>query len=132
MKINSGGNINYIYINYICMTHAHDREPVDLLRMTSERLSRFTNEMGDKQTCNIEMRHLYKRIYFNPGLGPPVTLLKRSQLVPPCNPERVKQKFHPGKLRNVFRSTSDSPVKTETVNFSKYLSDQPSRQIRQF
>ena len=105
MKINSGGNINYIYINYICMTHAHDREPVDLLRMTSERLSRFTNEMGDKQTCNIEMRHLYKRIYFNPGLGPPVTLLKRSQLVPPCNPERVKQKFliPPRKVKECFQ-----------------------------
>jgi hypothetical protein len=21
----------------------------------------------EKQTCNIELRHLYKRIYFNPG-----------------------------------------------------------------
>ena len=52
----------------VFMTHAHDTELVDLLRMTSERLSQFTNEMGDKQTCNIEMRHLYKRIYFNPGM----------------------------------------------------------------
>ena len=101
------------------MTHAHDTElvclplltvcllrstlqniQVDLLRMTSERLSHFTNEQGEKQTCNVEMRsnkdvsvfyllfakhfyktkmslffyllpprHLYKRIYFNPGLG---------------------------------------------------------------
>ena len=54
----------------VFMTHAHDTELVDLLRMTSERLSHFTNEMGEKQTCNVEMRHLYKRIYFNPGLGP--------------------------------------------------------------
>ena len=71
------------------MTHSHDTELVDLLRMTSERLSHFTNEQGEKQTCNVEMRwgwivelldalifhicrHLYKRIYFNPGLrGPP-------------------------------------------------------------
>ena len=51
----------------VFMSHAHDTELVDLLRMTSERLSQFTNEMGEKQTCNIEMRHLYKRIYFNPG-----------------------------------------------------------------
>ena len=29
---------------------------VDLLRMTSERLSHFTNEQGEKQTCNVEMR----------------------------------------------------------------------------
>ena len=54
----------------VFMTHAHDTELVDLLRMTSERLSQFTNELGEKQTCNVEMRHLYKRIYFNPGLGP--------------------------------------------------------------
>ena len=54
----------------VFMTHAHDTELVDLLRMTSERLSQFTNDMGEKQTCNVEMRHLYKRIYFNPGLGP--------------------------------------------------------------
>ena len=38
--------------------------------LISERLSQFTNELGEKQTCNVEMRHLYKRIYFNPGLGP--------------------------------------------------------------
>ena len=57
------------------MTHAHDTElvclplltvcllrstlqniQVDLLRMTSERLSHFTNEQGEKQTCNVEMR----------------------------------------------------------------------------
>jgi len=55
----------------VFMNHAHDTELVDLLRMTSERLSHFTNEMGEKQTCNIEMRHLYKRIYLNPGLGAP-------------------------------------------------------------
>ena len=44
----------------VFMSHAHDTELVDLLRMTSERLSHFTNEMGEKQTCNVEMRHLYK------------------------------------------------------------------------
>jgi len=62
--------------------HSHDTELVDLLRMTSERLSHFTNEQGDKQTCNVEMRHLYKRIYFNPGLGPPAPSLSRSLSTP--------------------------------------------------
>ncbi|XP_023324909.1 caspase-14 [Eurytemora carolleeae] len=51
----------------VFMSHAHNTELVDLLRMTSERLSHFSNEQGEKQTCNVEMRHLYKRIYFNPG-----------------------------------------------------------------
>lgn len=50
------------------MNHAHDRELIDLLRMTSDYLSKFTNADGEKQTCNVEMRHLYKRIYFKPGL----------------------------------------------------------------
>ena len=36
--------------------------------MTSDYLSKFTNDDGEKQTCNVEMRHLYKRIYFKPGL----------------------------------------------------------------
>jgi len=62
----------------VFMSHAHDTELVDLLRMTSERLSRFTNEVGEKQTCNVEMRHLYKRIYFNPGLRRPTPCLTRS------------------------------------------------------
>jgi len=65
----------------VFMTHSHDTELVDLLRMTSERLSHFTNEQGEKQTCNVEMRHLYKRIYFNPGLGggPGAALVTREQ-----------------------------------------------------
>ena len=45
----------------VFMTHAHDTELVDLLRMTSERLSHFTNEQGDKQTCNVEMRSCSRR-----------------------------------------------------------------------
>jgi len=73
----------------VFMSHAHDTELVDLLRMTSERLSHFTNEMGEKQTCNVEMRHLYKRIYLNPGLGPPpaspTSTLTRSVSTPPIN-----------------------------------------------
>ena len=40
--------------------HAHDKELIDLLRMTSERLSQFTNDRNEKQTCNIELRHLNK------------------------------------------------------------------------
>jgi len=79
----------------VFMNHAFDTELVDLLRMTSERLSHFTNEQGDKQTCNVEMRHLYKRIYFNPGLGAtgsatrpggPASALVRSISTPPNSP----------------------------------------------
>jgi hypothetical protein len=70
----------------VFMTHAHNTELVDLLRMTSDRLSHFSNEQGEKQTCNVEMRHLYKRIYFNPGLGRPLPSLARSFSNPPASP----------------------------------------------
>ena len=52
----------------VFMNHAGEHELIDLLRMTSERLSGFESEEGEKQTCNIEMRHLYKKIYFQPGI----------------------------------------------------------------
>jgi len=68
----------------VFMNHAHNTELIDLLRMTSERLSHFTNEQGEKQTCNVELRHLYKRIYFNPGLGRPQ--MARSLSTPPASP----------------------------------------------
>ena len=48
--------------------HAAEHELIDLLRMTSERLSAFKSELGEKQTCNIEMRHLYRKIHFQPGI----------------------------------------------------------------
>ena len=77
----------------VFMNHAFDKELIDLLRMTSERLSHFTNEQGEKQTCNIEMRHLYKRIYFNPGLPQSIQgspkLLRRCQSTPPASPRRT-------------------------------------------
>ena len=80
----------------VFMYHAADKELIDLLRMTSERLSQFTNDFSEKQTCNIEMRHLYKRIYFQPGLfeesrRPRMKspkMAKRSKSTPPPSPRR--------------------------------------------
>ena len=77
----------------VFMNHAHERELVDLLRMTSERLSHFTNDQGEKQTCNVEMRHLYQRIYFNPGLPASVRnsprTIRRSRSTPQGSPIRA-------------------------------------------
>jgi len=75
--------------------HCHNTELIDLLRMTSAKLSEFENEQGEKQTCNIEMRHLYKRIYFNPGLGlGPAS--KTSMLPGTSFPSRPSASFGPG------------------------------------
>ncbi len=94
------------------MNHACELELIDLLRMTSEYLSRFTNEFQEKQTCNVEMRHLYKRIYFNPGLAtntssadsskssssnaataviPGKNNMRRSHSTPPASPRRQRE-----------------------------------------
>lgn len=81
------------------MNHAHEKELIDLLRMTSDYLSRFTNDLREKQTCNVEMRHLYKRIYFNPGLNHNGKVenrqlnwspgsMRRSRSTPPASPRR--------------------------------------------
>ncbi|TRY69101.1 hypothetical protein TCAL_01435 [Tigriopus californicus] len=78
----------------VFMNHAHDKELIDLLRITSERLSQFSNVSQEKQTCNIEMRHLYKRIYFNPGLPEAKSSpkgLRRSQSDLPDSPRRRRQ-----------------------------------------
>lgn len=45
-------------------TSAYDLELVDILRQTSKALSTFKSKYGDKQTCSIDIRHLYKRVYF--------------------------------------------------------------------
>ena len=60
--------------------------------MTSQRLSHFTNEYNEKQTCNVEMRHLYKRIYFNPG-RPGTPKLRRSRSTPPASPRHRARTF---------------------------------------
>ena len=61
------------------MNHAYDLDLIDLLLITSEVLSRFGNEESDAQTCNIELRHIYKRIFFNPGLSGPSAAIQQEE-----------------------------------------------------
>ncbi len=92
----------------VFMNHAHSYELIDLLRMTSEYLSRFTNKEREKQTCNIEMRHLYKRIYFNPGLPMAPTSgtnLRRTRSTPTATPPSSPRHFGAVRKR---RPESDS------------------------
>eukprot|EP00092_Neocalanus_flemingeri_P020369 GFUD01022067.1.p1 GENE.GFUD01022067.1~~GFUD01022067.1.p1 ORF type:complete len:449 (-),score=114.34 GFUD01022067.1:342-1688(-) len=97
----------------VFMSHAHDTELVDLLRMTSERLSQFTNEIGEKQTCNVEMRHLYKRIYFNPGLDDPspsgtLSTLSRSPMPDQHHEQRKGETLLPPRnIKEAFKLPSE-------------------------
>ncbi len=63
----------------VFMNHAYDLDLIDLLLITSEVLSRFGNEESDAQTCNIELRHIYKRIFFNPGLSGPSAAIQQEE-----------------------------------------------------
>ncbi|CAB4061853.1 unnamed protein product [Lepeophtheirus salmonis] len=84
------------FIQSLCQTffqHAHENNLIDLLMKTSEVLSRYSNEKNEKQTCNIELRHMYKRLYFNADIS--VTslpnqriagILNRSLSTPPASP----------------------------------------------
>ena len=46
------------------LSYSRKRELIDLLRLTSNKLSMFTNSEGQKQTCCVEMRNFNKRLYF--------------------------------------------------------------------
>lgn len=75
----------------VFMNHAHDTEIIDLLRMTSSHLSKFSNAKGEKQTCNVELRHLYKKLYFKPGFQD--RNLRRCFSTPPASPSHRVQEI---------------------------------------
>ena len=108
------------------MDKACDHELIDLLRLTSEYLSKFTNDRGEKQTCNIEMRHLYKKIYLKPGtrndrrisdatLSP---LMKRSHSTPPSSPKNHRKQWI---------LTNFKPIKVTIIFSSKWSCQQSKR-----
>ena len=65
----------------------------------------------EKQTCNVEMRHLYKRIYFNPGIGGKSRLRRVSG---------TKTKMSPKPLRRSMSTPPSSPL-AETNNDNDFL-----------
>lgn len=50
------------------MEHAADTDIRDMLDEVAERLTRYESEVGTKQSFSYEVRHFYKKLYFNPGL----------------------------------------------------------------
>jgi len=94
----------------IFMNHSHEKELIDLLRMTSDYLSKFTNAYGDKQTCNVEMRHLYKRIYFNPGVALGGTRSRQRRV------SGTQTQMSPKATRRRSFSTPPTSPLTETAN----------------
>jgi hypothetical protein len=50
------------------MRHACDLDLMDLIRLVMFYLKEKETSAGSKQSCNVENRHFYKKLYFNPGL----------------------------------------------------------------
>ena len=50
----------------VVMEMAADTDLRDMLDVVAERLSNYESEMGTKQTFAYEVRHFYKKLYFNP------------------------------------------------------------------
>ena len=57
------------FIESLCsvfMEFAVDRDLRDMLDMVAERLNKYESETGTKQSFAYEVRHFYKKLYFNP------------------------------------------------------------------
>lgn len=57
------------FVESLCsvfMEMAADTDLRDMLDRVAERLSNYESEMGTKQTFAYEVRHFYKKLYFNP------------------------------------------------------------------
>ena len=53
----------------VFMEHAHNTNLRDMLDLVALDLKQnFTSETGAKQSFNYDVRHFYKKLYFNPGL----------------------------------------------------------------
>lgn len=58
------------FIESICkafMEHAKDMDLRDLLDEAAFILKSYESEAGTKQSFSYEVRHFYKKLYFNPG-----------------------------------------------------------------
>jgi hypothetical protein len=52
----------------VFMEKCCDHELHELLSMVGQRLREFESPSGGKQSYSYEVRHMYKKLYFNPGL----------------------------------------------------------------
>ena len=50
------------------MTHAATTDIRDMLDQVSAEMSSYVSENGTKQACSYEVRHFYKKLFFNPGI----------------------------------------------------------------
>ena len=69
------------FIECICkvfMTYSATTDIRDMLDKVSLEMSTYISELGMKQSCSYEVRHFYKKLFFNPGIGPVVNVAQRT------------------------------------------------------
>lgn len=68
------------FIECVCkvfMAYAATTDIRDMLDKVSMEMSTYTSESGTKQTCSYEVRHFYKKLFFNPGIHPLTNVANR-------------------------------------------------------
>jgi len=59
------------FIESICnvfMNHAADTDIKEIMDEVSHEMRNYESEFGTKQSCSYEVRHFYKKLFFNPGI----------------------------------------------------------------
>ncbi len=52
----------------VFMTMACDTDIREMLDEVSGKMRYYESEFGTKQSCSYEVRHFYKKLFFNPGI----------------------------------------------------------------
>ena len=53
----------------VFMSLSFETDLREMLDEVAARMRRYESEHGTKQSCAYEVRHFYKKLYFNPGLN---------------------------------------------------------------
>ena len=51
------------------MHNAHELDIREMLDLVSQSMKYYESEWGTKQSCSYEVRHFYKKLFFNPGIA---------------------------------------------------------------
>ena len=134
------------FIECICkvfMTLAATTDIRDMLDKVSLEMSSYISECGTKQTCSYEVRHFYKKLYFNPGIGPSANVAKRRSSLhssPITRPRSISDPFqlqfsplqlqdlmlHHNKVKPILDEIKKVPL-PEEISLSRKPSSRRSR-----
>ena len=115
----------------------------DMLDKVSMEMSTYISESGTKQTCSYEVRHFYKKLFFNPGIGSPSKVAKRRSSTnssPIARPRSISDPYqlqfapsdlqdlmmHLHKTKPILKEIKKEPL-SEEISLSRRPSSRRSR-----